>query len=417
MHMGGGFSKLAARSLEPSAAGHGVSPVIAAPGMVLGATRVVAAGSVVSVESDASTVLSSSWPMRRDSPKAAASATTTMRPMRIDLLAGGAAPLLALQLGQAGLAVGLLSFPFVGAHGGGRLPMARPARASAPAAGRARTRARRGGKGPGPGRAGRYRVVPVALIVQKYGGTSVADADRIKAVAEHVAFTRRPGPRPGGGGLGAWARRPTTSSPWPTRCRPPSPAGRWTCCSPSASARAWRSLCMALADLGVDAVSLHRQPGRHHHRQRPRQGQDPRGQGRPGPGRPGRRARCAWWPASRACRPRRRSPRWAGAASDLTAVALAAAFGADSCEIYTDVTGRLLRRSPHRAAGPQAGQDPLRRDAGDGRRRWPGAGAALGRVRPQPRRRPARALQLHLGAGHLGQQRGRRAWKTRSSPA
>ena len=85
MHIGGGFSKLAARSLEPSAAGHGVSPVIAAPGMVLGAT-VVAAGSVVSVESDASTVLSSSWPMRRDSPKAAASATTTMRPMRITFL-------------------------------------------------------------------------------------------------------------------------------------------------------------------------------------------------------------------------------------------------------------------------------------------------------------------------------------------
>ena len=71
--------------------------------------------------------------------------------------------------------------------------MATPGRASARAAGRVRTRARRGGKRPGPGRAGRYRVVPVALIVQKYGGTSVADADRIKAVAEHVAFTRRQG--------------------------------------------------------------------------------------------------------------------------------------------------------------------------------------------------------------------------------
>lgn len=33
----------------------------------------------------------------------------------------------------------------------------------------------------------------VALIVQKYGGTSVADPDRIKAVADHVAFTRRHG--------------------------------------------------------------------------------------------------------------------------------------------------------------------------------------------------------------------------------
>ncbi|HEY1278637.1 MAG TPA: aspartate kinase, partial [Acidimicrobiales bacterium] len=33
----------------------------------------------------------------------------------------------------------------------------------------------------------------MALIVQKFGGTSVADADRMRAVAEHVAFTRRQG--------------------------------------------------------------------------------------------------------------------------------------------------------------------------------------------------------------------------------
>ncbi|MFM9082490.1 MAG: aspartate kinase, partial [Actinomycetota bacterium] len=33
----------------------------------------------------------------------------------------------------------------------------------------------------------------MALIVQKYGGTSVADPERIRAVADHVAFTRRHG--------------------------------------------------------------------------------------------------------------------------------------------------------------------------------------------------------------------------------
>jgi aspartate kinase len=33
----------------------------------------------------------------------------------------------------------------------------------------------------------------VALIVQKYGGTSVADPDRMRAVAENIAFTRRRG--------------------------------------------------------------------------------------------------------------------------------------------------------------------------------------------------------------------------------
>ena len=33
----------------------------------------------------------------------------------------------------------------------------------------------------------------MALIVQKFGGTSVGDADRIRAVADHVARTRRAG--------------------------------------------------------------------------------------------------------------------------------------------------------------------------------------------------------------------------------
>src|SRR6478672_9488849 len=34
---------------------------------------------------------------------------------------------------------------------------------------------------------------PVSLVVQKFGGTSVADPDRIRAVAEHVVRTRRAG--------------------------------------------------------------------------------------------------------------------------------------------------------------------------------------------------------------------------------
>src|ERR1700689_577438 len=33
----------------------------------------------------------------------------------------------------------------------------------------------------------------MSLIVQKYGGTSVGDAERIRAVAAHVASTRRDG--------------------------------------------------------------------------------------------------------------------------------------------------------------------------------------------------------------------------------
>jgi len=33
----------------------------------------------------------------------------------------------------------------------------------------------------------------VALVVQKFGGTSVGDAERIRAVADHVARTRKQG--------------------------------------------------------------------------------------------------------------------------------------------------------------------------------------------------------------------------------
>ena len=72
--------------------------------------------------------------------------------------------------------------------------------------------------------------------------------------------------------------------------------------------------------------------------------------------------------------------------SDTTAVALAAAVGADVCEIYTDVAGVYSadpRVVPERA---QAARRLLRgdaRDGGVGRRR---AAAALRRVRAQPRR-------------------------------
>src|SRR5436190_24082750 len=34
---------------------------------------------------------------------------------------------------------------------------------------------------------------PVPLVVQKYGGTSVGDPDRIRAVADHIARTARAG--------------------------------------------------------------------------------------------------------------------------------------------------------------------------------------------------------------------------------
>ena len=93
--------------------------------------------------------------------------------------------------------------------------------------------------------------------------------------------------------------------------------------------------------------------------------------------------------------------------SDTTAVALAHALGADVCELYTDVSGVFTADPRLVPQGPADGPDQLRRAARDVRRRLPEAGDALGRVRPHLARAAARALELHLGAGHLGRRGGR----------
>ena len=96
--------------------------------------------------------------------------------------------------------------------------------------------------------------------------------------------------------------------------------------------------------------------------------------------------------------------------SDTTAVALAAALGGEVCEIYTDVVGRLQRRPPHRPRCPQAAGRLLRGDAGDGGLGSQGAAAALGRVRPQPRR-PDPLPQLQRGRLRVpSSSRSRRPW-------
>ena len=77
MHMGGGFSKLVARSVEPSAAGQGVTPVM---------SGTVVSGTVVASEVSEAATPSSSCPIKRDSPKAATRASTTMMPMRMTFL-------------------------------------------------------------------------------------------------------------------------------------------------------------------------------------------------------------------------------------------------------------------------------------------------------------------------------------------
>src|SRR6266700_3665523 len=49
------------------------------------------------------------------------------------------------------------------------------------------------GRYPGPRPDGRFEGITVGLVVQKYGGSSVADAERIKRVAERIVATRKSG--------------------------------------------------------------------------------------------------------------------------------------------------------------------------------------------------------------------------------
>jgi aspartate kinase len=177
----------------------------------------------------------------------------------------------------------------------------------------------------------------VALVVQKFGGTSVSDAERVRAVADHVARTRRQGTDVV---VVVSAMGKTTddllrlagdvSSVQPPR--------ELDMLLTSGERVSMALLCMALAGLGVDAVSYTgSQAGiitdtTH------------------------LKAKIVEVKADRlrAALAEGRVPVVAGfqgvsldrdvttlgrGGSDTTAVALAAALGAEACEIYTDVSG------------------------------------------------------------------------------
>jgi aspartate kinase len=177
----------------------------------------------------------------------------------------------------------------------------------------------------------------VALIVQKYGGTSVADPDRMRAVAENVAFTRRHGndvvvvPSAMGkttDNLIKLANDVSSTQP-----------GREMDMLITTGERISMSLlCMALADLGIEAVSFTgSQAGiitdSMHGKAKILEVK-------------GDRVREAL-AAGKVCvvagfqgiSTDKEITSLGRGGSDTTAVALAASLAADSCEIYTDVTG------------------------------------------------------------------------------
>ncbi|HET9601525.1 MAG TPA: aspartate kinase [Acidimicrobiales bacterium] len=177
----------------------------------------------------------------------------------------------------------------------------------------------------------------MTLIVQKFGGTSVADAERIKAVAEHVAFTRRQG-HDLVVVVSAMGKETDNLIALASAVSATLPGREMDMLLTIGERKSMALVCMALADLRVDAVSFTgSQVGiitdNVHGRAKILEVK-------------GDRVRAALADGKvcviagfQGISTEREITTLGRGASDLTAVALAAAFQADSCEIYTDVTG------------------------------------------------------------------------------
>ena len=178
----------------------------------------------------------------------------------------------------------------------------------------------------------------MALIVQKYGGTSVGSIDRIKNVARRVARYHREGHQlvvvvsamSGETNRLLALARELSPNPDPRELDVVAATGEQVTIG---------LLAIALHELGVKAKSYTGGQVRIAHRQRVHQGAHP-GDRRGADARAtSRRVPSSSSPASRASTPTATSRRSGRGGSDTSGVALAAALTADECQIYTDVDG------------------------------------------------------------------------------
>ena len=177
----------------------------------------------------------------------------------------------------------------------------------------------------------------MALIVQKFGGSSVADPDRVRAVADHVVRTHNDGNQV----VVVVSAMGKTTDDLVRLAHDVShdPHGREMDMLLTAGERiSMALLCMATHRPRGPRGELHRIAGRDRHRHGARQGQDPRDQGRPDP-RDARGGAVAVVAGFQGISTAKDITTLGRGGSDTTAVALAAALGAEVCEIYTDVSG------------------------------------------------------------------------------
>lgn len=177
----------------------------------------------------------------------------------------------------------------------------------------------------------------MTLVVQKFGGTSVADADRIRAVADHVVRTRHRGHEVVVV-VSAMGRTTDELMELAHRISPDPPARELDMLVSAGERISMSLLCMAIADLGEPAESLTgSQAGivtdTTHGKAKIVDIRADRVREGLGAG------RIVVVAGFQGVSTDREVTTLGRGASDLTAVALASALGAEVCEIYTDVAG------------------------------------------------------------------------------
>jgi aspartate kinase len=174
-------------------------------------------------------------------------------------------------------------------------------------------------------------------VVQKFGGTSVADPERIKAVAEHVAFTRRHG-NDVVVVVSAMGKTTDNLISLANQVSPVHPGRELDMLLTTGERISMALVCMALAGLGIDAVSFTgSQVGiitdTTHTKAKILEVKGDRLREALAAG------KVAVVAGFQGVSTDREITTLGRGGSDTTAVALAAAINADVCEIYTDVTG------------------------------------------------------------------------------
>jgi aspartate kinase len=177
----------------------------------------------------------------------------------------------------------------------------------------------------------------VALLVQKFGGTSVADPERMRAVADHVARTVRKGNQVVVV-ISAMGKETDELLRLASAVSDTRPGREMDMLVTAGERKATALLCMAIWDRGIEAQSFTgSQAGfltdsTHRNAKivdvKPDRVVEALEAGR-----------VAVVGGAQGASPERNATFLGRGGSDTTAVALAHALGADSCELYTDVTG------------------------------------------------------------------------------